>query len=205
MLVRHTNGLVLLVFPLYGVTGWRSLRARLPMLREHLPRVAMTVLVFAAVVAPQLAIYHAATGHWLVSVYGELGFNWRAPRIVGVLFSVQKGLFFWSPLLLAACAGLVLLGKSQNAARAFVLPGVVFLALDTYVIASWWDWQFGGSFGHRGFVDALPIFGLGLAGFYSWASLTSVRRGATSAIIACVVALSVFQMLQDLERRAAVQ
>lgn len=196
VLVRHTNGLVLLVFPLYGVTGWRSPGARLSMLRAHLPRLAMTALVFAAVVAPQLAIYHAATGHWLVSAYGDLGFNWRAPRIVSVLFGVQKGLFFWSPLLLAAVAGLVLLGKSQNAARAFVLPGVIFLALDTYVIASWWDWQFGGSFGHRGFVDALPIFALGLAAFYSWASLRPFRRAATAVVVACVVGLSVFQMLQ---------
>ena len=204
VLVRHTNGLVLLVFPLYGVTGWRSLRERLPMLRAHLPRLAMTALVFAAVVAPQLAIYHAATGHWLVSAYGELGFNWRAPRIVSVLFGVQKGLFFWSPLLLAAGAGLVLLGRSPNAARAFVLPGVVFLALDTYVIASWWDWQFGGSYGHRGFVDALPIFALGLAAFYSWASVRPLRRAATSVVVACVVSLSVFQMLQYLERRAPV-
>ena len=113
-----------------------------------------------------------------------------------MLFSVQKGLFFWSPLLLAAVAGLVLLGRSPNAARAFVLPGVVFLALDTYVIASWWDWQFGGSYGHRGFVDALPIFALGLAAFFSWASGTTSAARATVGGRRVRRILSVFQMLQ---------
>ena len=114
-----------------------------------------------------------------------------------MLFSVQKGLFFWSPLLLLACAGLAGLLRSRHSARAFVLPAVLFLAADTYLIASWWDWQFGGSYGHRGFVDALPVFALGLAAFYS-----VVRAGArwtltaVGAVATLSVMLSVFQMLQ---------
>lgn len=57
---------------------------------------------------------------------------------MGVLFSVQKGLFFWSPLL-PACAALFGLAWSSHSARAFVLPAVLFLVANTYVIASWWD------------------------------------------------------------------
>lgn len=196
VLVRHTNVLVLLVFPLFGVTGWRSFGARVAVLRTHARPLAIAALVAAIVVAPQLAIYYAATGRLLVSSYGELGFNWGSPHILGVLFSVQKGLFLWSPLLLAACVGLVLLARSSNPARGFVLPGVIVFALDTYLIASWWDWQFGGSYGHRGFVDVLPLFALGLAAFYTWAGANPIRRAATSVLVACLVSLSVFQMLQ---------
>lgn len=196
VLVRHTNVVFLLLFPLFGVTGSGSLRARLAALRAHARLLAVATSVSAVVVAPQLAMYYEATGRVLVSSYGELGFNWGSPRIVGVLFSVQKGLFFWSPLLLAACAGLFLLARSSNRARAFVPPGVILLVLDTYIIASWWDWQFGGSYGHRGFVDVLPLFALGLAAFYGWAAATPIRRAAMSVLVACAVSLSVFQMLQ---------
>ena len=35
---------------------------------------------------------------------------------------------------------------------------------DTYLIASWWDWQFGASYGHRGFIDVLPLLAFGLGG-----------------------------------------
>ena len=113
-----------------------------------------------------------------------------------MLLSVQKGLFFWSPLLLLAVAGLVMLARSANGARAFVVPGALFLLLDTYIIASWWDWQFGGSYGHRGFVDALPIFALGLAAFYTWAAAARSRRTVVTMVVVSVVSLSIFQMLQ---------
>jgi hypothetical protein len=150
----------------------------------------------AAVVLPQLVIYYAATGRPVVSSYGALGFNWSSPQLFGVLFSVQKGLFFWSPLLLLAAAGLAMLARSGNAVRAFVVPAALFLAADAYIIASWWDWQFGGSYGHRGFVDALPVFALGLAAFYSWAAAAPARRAAAAILVLCLVSLSVFQMLQ---------
>ena len=59
-----------------------------------------------AVLAPQLALYYQATGRFLVSSMAASDSTLRRPDL-GVLFSVQKGVFFWSPLLLAALAGLV--------------------------------------------------------------------------------------------------
>ena len=182
VLVRHTNVLLLICF------AFRF--------RRDMRRIALTTVVFLLVIAPQLAIYYQATGRPIVSSYGELGFNFGSPRIFGVLFSTQKGLFFWSPILLLACAGFVFLARSGHSARRFVLPTCVFLAADTYLIASWWDWQFGGSFGHRGFVDALPLFAIGLAAFYQWAFAAPPRRHVVAAIVVCAIALNVFQMAQ---------
>jgi hypothetical protein len=196
VLTRHTNAVFLCLLPLYGVTGIASLRARALELCHEWRAVTVMALVAAVVIAPQLAIYHRATGRIFVSSYGTLGFDFASPRIAGVLFSVQKGLFFWSPLLLLACAGLIWLARSRHSARAFVLPAALFLSLNTYVIASWWDWQFGASFGHRGFVDALPVFSIGLAAFYTWAASRPAARAAVSVVVTLAVGLSVFQMLQ---------
>ena len=196
VLTRHTNVLFLLFLPLYGLGHRDAVRARLALFRHNLRLLGVIAAVAAIVVAPQLAIYYQATGHPIVSSYGNLGFNFGSPRIVGVLFSVQKGLFFWTPLLLPACAGMIGLARSRHSARAFVLPSVLFLAANTYVIASWWDWQFGGSFGHRGFVDALPVFAIGMAAFYEWAARSHTRRVLVTSIVAMAIALNLFQMLQ---------
>ena len=163
------------------------------MLAARWRELAVITIAGALVVLPQLLIYHAATGRLFVSSYGNLGFNWSSPRIWGVLFSVQKGVFFWSPLLLVAAAGYLLRHRST---RAFALGAIVVFVANTYVIASWWDWQFGASYGHRGFVDALPLFAFGLAAFFEWSAAAKPRQWAVSAAIVAAVYLSIVQMLQ---------
>jgi hypothetical protein len=83
--------------------------------------------------------------------------------LLGVLFGVQKGLFFWSPALLLAVAGV---GVARDWAAKLILPTVLVLGTDTYLIASWWDWQFGGSYGHRAFTDALSLAAVFMAAFF---------------------------------------
>ena len=119
----------------------------------------------------------------------------RSPRriFIGVLLSVQKGLFFWSPVLLLAVVGLFLL---RGPLRAFLLPTLVVLAADTYLIASWWDWQFGASYGHRGFINLFPLLSLGLAAFFRWSGETRMRLLTVGTVVTAMTALSMFQMLQ---------
>jgi len=178
ILVRHTNLLV----PLFFVAAVRSRRLALT-----------TLAVAAAGVLPQLWLYHRATGHWLVSSYGSLGFTFASPHLWGVLGSVKKGAFFWAPLLLVAAAGFAWLPASLRRWRA---PAVALLAAHTYIVASWWDWQFGASYGHRGFVDVYPILALGLASAFARAAAVPWRRAALTAVVVALCALSVFQMLQ---------
>ena len=196
VLTRHTNALALLFFPLYNLNSIDATRARFALIRRERRLVTLIALVSAIVVAPQLAIYYEATGRVFVSSYGDLGFAFTSPHLIQVLFSVQKGLFFWCPVLLIGCAGFVCLARSRNSARAFVLPAILFLAVDTYIIASWWDWQFGASFGHRGFVDTLPIFAIGMAGFFAAASRRRHARQLIAVVVVLAVALNLFQMLQ---------
>ncbi len=196
VLTRHTNLLFLIVFPLYGINSAAVARSRGRFLWERRHLIARMLATFAVVIAPQLALYYRATGRMLVSSYGDLGFNFMSPRVLDVLFSVHKGLFFWSPILLASCVGLFWLSRSMHSARSFVLPAVLFLVLDTYIISSWWDWQFGGSFGHRGFVDPLPIFAIGIAAFFERICSRPVTRRVATVVVVLAIALNLFQMLQ---------
>jgi hypothetical protein len=180
VLVRHPN----VVIPICLV-GAVALRAR---------RVPVVPAVVAAIVVlPQLWLYHLATGHWLISSYGSLGFTFASPHLAGVLVGPRKGLFFYAPLLLAAVAGFAWLPPRL---RPWRVAAAVMFAVNTYVIASWWDWQFGASYGHRAFVDVYPVLALGLAATFARASATPGLRRATVAAVGLLCALSVFQMLQ---------
>lgn len=193
VLVRHTNALFWIVLPLYGVRNWATLRAAIAGLWRNRSQLAIAAAMAAIAMAPQLAIYYQSTGRFFVSSYGELGFNFTEPRLWGVLFSPQKGVFFWAPLLLLAAAGLAL---ARDGVRAFLVPASIVLVIHTYLIASWWDWQFGGSYGHRGFVDVLPLLALGLASMFEAAVRRRWTRYAATAVCLALVALSTFQMLQ---------
>ena len=183
VLVRHTNVVVPAV--LGTALAWRR-----PSFRRHCFAAGSVATVW---LLPQLWLYHQATGHWFISSYGSLGFTWTTPHVAGVLVSPQKGLFFWAPLLIAAVAGL---GWLPAGLRHWQLPVAAILVVDTYVIASWWDWQFGASYGHRGFVDLYPLLAPGLGAAFARASVRPVPRAVASVAVLLLCALSLFQMLQ---------
>jgi hypothetical protein len=193
VLVRHPNAILLGLVPLYGLGTSRELVPQLALLWTRRRQVAVATGVFALVLAPQLALYHAATGRLFVSSYGQVWFNFASPHLFGVLFSVQKGVFFWSPVLLAGVAGWWHL---RGQARGFVAPILVVVPLTTYIIAAWSDWQYGGSYGHRGFTDLLPLFGLGLGAAFERMAARRTSHLVLQVVVGIAVALSVAQMIQ---------
>jgi hypothetical protein len=183
-LTRHPNAIFLCLVPLWSPRGiWSRWRVLLAM-----------AAVAALCVSPQLLVYKQATGHWFVSVYSQLGhFDVHAPRVWAVLFGVQKGLFFWSPILLLAVAGFFV---DHPLPRRLRLAAAIVFAIDTLLIASWSDWQFGASFGHRGFTDGLAIAAVFLAAFFDWVAKRRRLVVPVVVVTAALVALSSAQMLQ---------
>src|SRR5262249_20323580 len=124
---------------------------------SHLALVGAVCLVMFS---PQLAYWHHQTGHFVADTYPGEHFYWGSPELLNFLFSVRKGLFFWSPMLLAAAVGIPLLTRQDD-----VLGGSVaaILVLHIYLCASWYAWWSGGSFGSRRVVNVLPFYALALS------------------------------------------
>jgi hypothetical protein len=199
-LVRPANLSVLLVLPLFGIVDRRSLRARPAEILARAPQFALMAVAAVLVLVPQMALYKSATGSFLVDPYRHLmaiqgvrAFDFLHPHLAGVLVGVQKGLFFWSPALLLGVAGFFTM---RGPLRAFRLPSVAVIAVNTVLVASWWDWQFGGSYGHRAFTDLLAMFALPIAALFDRAAGRPGPRAAVAAFAGLAVALSVVQMLQ---------
>ena len=200
-LTRHANLLFpVLVFLLYGIVDRASLAGRLRLYRAHAGQLAIIGAAAAVIVVPQFALYRAATGRMLIDPYGNLlgtagirPLHFDDPQLWGVLFGVRKGIFFWSPVLLLSVAGIAVL---RGSARVLQLPSLVYFPTLVYLIASWWDWQFGGSYSHRGFTDSLGASALGLAAAYQWAATRPLARRALTIFVTLAVLLSVAQMMQ---------
>ncbi len=190
-LVRPTNLVLLLFCALVGVDSMGSLRRRVATFRDHAGLIAGGAAVFVITVIPQVVYWHAVRGKWFV--YADPGhLNLLHPHLIEVLFSVRKGLFFWTPLLLLAVAGLAKAAPARAGSRR--AWAIAFLIVHTWVVASWNQWWYGGSFGMRPFVEALPILALGFAALVE-ATQTVIARRALNTTIAATTLLAVHGML----------
>jgi len=159
VLIRPTNGSIILLIPFLFNT-----REEFGMLAGFLVKKKIAVLLFMGaftlVVCIQLILWHIQTGRWFLWSYEDEGFIFLNPRVSNVLFGFRKGLFIYTPLILFSLLGCLRLAF-RNLTRFFSM--CLFLAFSTYIIASWWNWYYGDSFGARAFIDYYGIYALLLA------------------------------------------
>lgn len=117
--------------------------------------------------APQLVANAVVYGHPLATGYFGEGFtHWQAPRLLYTLASPAVGLLRWAPITIPAIAGLVVAGvRGSAAARA----GLLTLAVQIYIVSSWYFVSQGHSFGNRMLLNCTVFFVLGLAAALSYA------------------------------------
>jgi hypothetical protein len=154
---------------------WRWLAGRLP-------AYGCALIAGGLMLVPQLAAWSVLQGAWFTGprAYGMQGsFRLTSPHLLQVWFSSYHGLFHWHPVLLFGLGGL-LLSRIRLGHRAVAIAG--FLGA-SYVIGCWSIWWAGASFGHRMFISALPLLGLGLG-----LAVRSVPRRVRLAVVPVVVA-----------------
>jgi hypothetical protein len=131
--------------------------------RSHVAAYGLVVVAGASAAAlPHfLAVTYYLGVPWANTYWMAGPLNWMHPELALVLFSVRKGWFFWTPVAAIGVLGLVLGLKSKL--RWFCALGLCGLAGLAYLISVWADPPMGISFGHRAFVDAVPVLAVGLA------------------------------------------
>ena len=134
-LVRPTNALILLVLLLWNVTTRAQLRERIALLWRERIKLALMAAIGLVVLFPQLLYWKYITGQWLIYSYQDKGFvNILHPEIFNILFSVERGVFFWAPALLLSLVGLVLLRRHL---KEWSTPLYIFLPIWLWLMASW--------------------------------------------------------------------
>ncbi len=114
---------------------------------------------------------------------------WRG--LAGLLISPGKGLFLYSPILLAALAGLPALFRRDRATALLSLGVAIAFPL---LYAGWFMWWGGWSWGPRFLVPSLPFLCLFLAPVVEWA----LHPGRWWAMVLLVVLVLVSSLMQVL-------
>jgi hypothetical protein len=132
-----------------------------------------------AAFAPQLLVYKTLNGAFRPSMLVERKLHrWASPHFFEVLFNPGHGLFVWSPIVLVAVLGLVVLcARRRQTAPALLLFG--FLA-QVWINGAIESWHMAGAFGARRFVSSTFVLAWGLA--YVLAAVT--RRWLTALLVA---------------------
>jgi len=128
--------------------------------RERVRGLALDVLPVVAgaalACAFQLLLNHHISGGWTLSSYGSgEDFVFDHPMQRAVLFSYDRGLFVYAPVVLLTIAVGLAVARSRALAALYALLVVMLATLYGF----WFQWQLGGGagFGHRGFVDVAPV------------------------------------------------
>lgn len=156
-LLRPTNILVVLIIPVFFnsfkdfMTFFKSILFK----ASHFLSISLS---FLAILFLFFLSIRWQTGSWFVWNYNGEGFDFLHPKIWQTLFSFRTGLFIHSPILFVIILGLFFLfRKNKYQAIAFT----VYFLINTWVISSWWCWDYENSFGHRPysehFVFLLPL------------------------------------------------
>lgn len=121
------------------------------------------MLIAIVVALPQFKVNNFLFGSFLMTGYSEIGFPYlTSPKILYSLFSWERGLLVWSPILSFALIGLYWF------VRRFKLIGgllIISFLIQLYVVSSWSDPSQGDSFGNRILLNSSLIFALGLMQF----------------------------------------
>ena len=157
--------------------------ARSPRIGTMIARGVVGLVSCAICYLPQVMAYQLLYGRPAPSPTVEHKMTWTSPHIWQVLASTENGLLFWTPLALAALAGLAWL-----AARSWVGFICLVMALTQFYLGGSLDtWAGAGSFGQRRLVGLTIFFVIGLA-----AAFTMVRRAGPRSAIGVFVVLAVW-------------
>ena len=119
----------------------------------------------AVLILPLMLFWRVVYGQWIVNTYAAasgLVFDPLKPHLLEVLFSSDRGLFVWSPVLILSMAGTLPLWHRD---RRLTMLLVINFLITYFLVASSNMWSGVVAFGARHFVACTSYFVLGLAAF----------------------------------------
>ena len=178
-LISLPNVVVGLFFVLYNVRSISDLSNK----KISLLQVLLLFIVFFLVWLPQWKYWKLATGSYFGSPDHYEKFYFTDPEFIKGLFSFRKGWLIYTPLMTFAIVGLFFL---RDQLRNLFPAVLVYFIVTLYIVFSWWNWWYGGSFGQRTLVDSYAVFAIPLAAFLAYIA------GKNTAVKIVCVAISLF-------------
>lgn len=184
---RPTEAIMLFIPLLWNTQSKESAKNKWKTVRENKSHVFYAIAFGLIGILPQLIYWKAATGSFIYDVGSSWDFLTPHFR---VLFGWEKGWFIYTPITVFFIAGMFFL-KDLPFRRSVLW----FCLLNIYIIISWRDWRYGGSYSTRALMQSYPVFALAFAAFTEKLSL-SKWRWLFYGVCTYLVAVNLFQITQ---------
>jgi len=183
VLNRPINGMILFIIP-FVAGNYTNLKNGIKKIVIYKKQSLLAFIFFILIISIQFIIYKISTDQFFVYSYGDEGFNFIYPKILNILFSYKKGLFLYTPILLLSLMGAYFLWKNS---RFEFYSFFGFFILITYILSSWWNWYYGGSFSSRVYVEYIAVFMILLGTLIERVSRKWIRNIFIVSILALIV------------------
>ena len=164
-ILRQINILVILFIPFLMETVSNLKEVFKDLFREYKSTI-IGITVCCIFLFTQMLVWNYQTGDWILNSYErpahlENYFDFLHPNFYNFLFSYQKGLFVYTPVLIFSIIGIIWLGFSKRIYEASTW--ITAFLLISYVMSSWNPWHYGCSLGQRPFIDFFPVLFIPIA------------------------------------------
>lgn len=192
-LIRPTNALIVL-WVVFGY-GWTSFKTTF-LGSKFLRHVAISLIALGVVWLPQFMYWNYLTGSPFHYAYSGEGFDYTLnPQVIQLWFSANNGWLVYSPIMIFALYGIrMMIRKGEQGGRTI---GVI-LIVATYILASWWCWWYGCSYGSRSYVEYYALLAIPLACVLQ-RSMQATARWIPASLITVMVGLCVVNLMMIYE------
>lgn len=164
-IIRHYD-VVLIIVPIAQLVFSVIARGKQPRGNASL-KLAMTLIVFFVIgIFPQLLSQKIIYGHFWYQPYilegNAQALSMHNNFVWQTLFSLHRGLFFWSPILLLSIVGWIYGYKKYW--KMFLIFLLIFIT--QWQVIGHWSAALSAGFGARMYISSFPLFAFGLALFY---------------------------------------
>jgi hypothetical protein len=194
ILIRPLALSILLYFLAVAIVAKGGFRNFYDFISPQVKNIIIAVLITGSIASVQMMYWKYATGHWLYDVYIDEHFVFSSPQMFLFLFSFRKGVFVYTPVLIFAIIGLIMLYRMQ---RAIFYGTLLTMIITVFLLSSWWAWSYGICWGMRPMIDYYSLLSIPLAAGFSFVfSKSRWIRIIFSIIIFLLVCLNLFQTWQ---------
>ena len=188
-LVRPTEAIALFIPLLWGVSDKASLLERLNLVKTHLPKLLLAIVMTIAIGSLQLLYWKYTSGNFVYYSYGDQTFSFLKPHLYDCFLSSRKGWITYTPIVVVGLIGFypfwrknaIVVSEQLHAIR----PVITLIAvLSIWISFSWDIWWYGGGLGQRAMIQYLPFFAFPFAACLTWFSTRKIAQIGLATFIA---------------------
>lgn len=194
IIVSRPSEMISLIIPVaWGIYNWKTLRQKIVLLVQNYHHLLIALLIIILTVLPQILYWKVVTGNFFFSPYDDPSSTLKLsdPQFASVLFGFRKGWFIYSPMMIFPVLGLLLMFKKYPG---YALPLLIFVVLNTYLIASFTSLI---SYGWRAFIQSYAMLILPMGIFINFIiTRKKIVRTALFLFLFLLTLLHIFKTYQ---------